>query len=226
MHICFHACRWRGASAPWHATRDSIEYSIELAESTDCKVRSDWTRVPEYMGEAHKWKLAECIAFLDDQGLYKLNLLRFEDPAYRSDFNLVNTILAKIITHDITDRELTLKDVELRNALGVLETKMFYKWYTFTRHGLLHLCSSFIAHGRFMALNELDFERHHRILKNLTRGTKSAMKSLKNHLHLKSVGRTLQADPNVCPNPEIGNLYVYSVYFIHIYCMFLTLSSI
>ena len=156
------------------------------------------------MGEASSWKLAEGIAFLDDQGAYKLNLLRLEDHGYLNDFNRVNKLLAHIITHDITDDDLTIKGQELEAALGDLEHKMFYKWYTFTRHGLLHMCTSFIENGRFMALNELDFERHHRILKKLTRGTKSAMKSLKNHLHLKSVGRMLQADPEVCPNPPLG----------------------
>ena len=156
------------------------------------------------MGEAHKWKLAESIAFLDDQGIYKFNLMRFQDPEYRIAFNRILHIVATIITHDITDAELRQKDTELKEALNALEPMMFYKWYTFTRHGLRHLCLSFISNGRFFVLNELDFERHHRILKKLTRGTKSAMKSLKNHLHLKSVARMLQSDHEVCPNPPLG----------------------
>ena len=196
--------RLTGNVAPWHATRDSIRNSIKIAEGHECKVRSDWTKVPAYMGEAHKWKLAESIAFLDDQGIYKFSLLSFTEESYRPIFMRLLKLIAKIITHDITDGELQRKDDELRYALNELEPMMFYKWYTFTRHGLVHLCKSFIMNGRFFVNNELDFERHHRILKKLTRGTKSAMKSLKNHLHLKSVARMLQGDREVCPNPPLG----------------------
>lgn len=162
------------------------------------------------MGEAHKWKMAETIAFLDDQGKYKFNLLRFNEPVYRELFNAVNNILAAVISHKITDADLRRKESALRLALQALEDRMFYKWFTFTRHGLLHICMIFISNGRFCVLNELDFERNHRVLKKLTRGTKSSMKSLSNHLQIKSVARMLQNDPVVCPNPPIGILY-----FIH-----------
>ena len=80
------------------------------------------------------------------------------------------------------------------------------KWNSFTRHSLSHLPDYFLKHGRYNVSNELAEERHHRVLKNLTRNTRNSMESLKKHLVLKLAAYEFMQDPNVCPDPPLGTV--------------------
>ena len=93
--------------APWHCTKESLEYITSLCDDGILRGRSNWTTIPNYMGNTSGWKIAECIAFLDDQGLYLFGLLEFNEPMYKPVFLSLLKTLKEMLTFDVTKRSLT-----------------------------------------------------------------------------------------------------------------------
>lgn len=147
-------------------------------------------------------KIAGSVAFLDDQGLYRLGLLQFHDPTIKPIFMDLLQTMKVYLAHDLSERKVSEVHTELVRLLTVLETKLPIYWCTFTRHGLLHLRVCFKFHGLFPGISELVFERHHRLLKSLTRATKNPMVTLKKHLYYKHLATIMAFDKNINPKPR------------------------
>ena len=94
------------STCPWHVTQQSLEYVTELLESGSLKVRSGWTRINDYVGNPAGWKIAECVAMVDDQGIYIFSLLQFNNTSYKEMFVKFFKLLQNILRHDISDVEL------------------------------------------------------------------------------------------------------------------------
>lgn len=94
------------AHCPWHVTTRSMDYVTQLLESGMLKVRRGWTRINDYVGNPSGWKIAECVAMLDDQGIYIISLLEFHDPSYKDMFVKFFRMLQNLLRHDISDVQL------------------------------------------------------------------------------------------------------------------------
>ena len=79
-------------------------------------------------------------------------------------------------------------------------------WATFTRHSLIHLSDIFKNFGNFPVTNEIIFDRDHKVLKGLTRGTKNPMESLRRHLNLRNASFHWMFDKTINKNPRLGTL--------------------
>ena len=92
-----------------------------LCDEGKLLVPTGWTALPSYIGQSSGWKIAECIRFLGDQGLYILGLLVFKDPHIKELFLDLLQILDKMISHDISDHDLKAQHKALVLVLAKLE---------------------------------------------------------------------------------------------------------
>ena len=107
--------------AAWHVKPDSFEYVTRLSDESKLLVPTGWTSLPGYIGQASGWKIAECIRFLGDQGLYILGLLIFNDVEIKKVFMDMVQTLNLMLEYDNDDRQLRGYHAQLVVVLSKLE---------------------------------------------------------------------------------------------------------
>ena len=77
------------------------------------------------MGNTSGWKIAECVAFLDDQGLYLFGLLEFNEPTYKILFISLLNVLKHMLMFDVSKRTLTSLQKDL-NKVTITNRIIYY----------------------------------------------------------------------------------------------------